>query len=1304
MTMKTKKSLIICILLLLLIPFQVQASFFKELSIKNGLSSRRVYAAAKDNKGYVWFATRAGIDRYNGEHFANYTFPQNDEQAYERSKGVLQDRHGHIYAFSDKNIYAYNEEKDKFEVCRSLKIKETEGIISIFFSENNTLWVGTTEGLHKIPEGSMSASFPLSKKCAVYSITGDNHNLWIGTSVGIIKLLCNANSYRPIPEPPLETFEKVRIQSLYFDNKTKFLWIGTFSNGLKIYDTENQEMKVPDTPALNLPIRKITDVNDTEIWLGIDGGGIYTFNRFDGKLRHKYLSSSPGQERIKTNSIYDILNDGELVWICTYSSGIAAYNKDRIIQHVFQHVDNDENTLGNNHVNTIMEDSKGNYWFGTNNGLSMYNIHGNQWTHYLQNKITGHSVILSVYEDSKGRIWAGGYANDLVCIHPQKQQVETINLPHRSRNKNYIYSILQDREGTIWLGGVIDALTNYNPETGETQQYPLRGINKIIEYNDTLLAIATNRGFYFFRKKTGEFYPINFQEVKGEKATYAFPFVNNLYINPQQPTTIYIGTENDGLYHYNVTNQELKRYSTQNGLSSDKICSILSDPLGRLWISTENGLNCFNTQTSRIDAFYEMDGLPENTFNFLAYCLCRNGNMLWGTPEGAVEIIPGMLKEKDEKLFNLRFERFSLFYSKITTDDNNSPLSTGIDSTTVLRLKHNQHSFTFDFINLDYSTNSPILYTWKLNGFDERWSYPSNEHRAIYTNIPPGNYTFIVKAFQAGNEQVSSTREIQVIISSPFWATGWAYTVYFLIFIILLYFAIKAYKDRLDAKDSDQKIRFFVNIAHDIRTPLTLIKAPLNEIETEPLSDNGRSALQLARKNTEKLLNMVSQLLDFQKIEREAMGLHIEETQINPFIESCVTSFQLLAKEKQINLELHLPEEKTSGWLDRKKITLILDNLLSNSIKYTNTYGNINIRVAIKSHLLSIDITDDGIGISANAQKKLFNRFYRAENAANSNETGSGIGLLLTKKMTILHKGTITFSSTEGVGTTFHIEIPIDKETYTPTEIIRKERMEVIDEPIEEENTNTIKLLLVEDNEELRTYLVKCLKKNYSIEEAADGMEAQEMIRKNTPDFIISDIMMPTISGIELCTQLKSNIETCHIPIILLTSLAEREDIIKGFNAGADDYITKPFDLSVLESKINAILKNRTLYRKKYIDKSAFTDESAIANELDKKFMNRVVDYIEEKMINEDFSIDALAVEMAMSRSVFYKKIKSLTTQNPQEFIRDIRMKKAGALLREKKYSIGEIAYLTGYPNAKYFSTAFKKYYGTTPTLFIEKE
>ena len=511
----------------------------------------------------------------------------------------------------------------------------------------------------------------------------------------------------------------------------------------------------------------------------------------------------------------------------------------------------------------------------------------------------------------------------------------------------------------------------------------------------------------------------------------------------------------------------------------------------------------------------------------------------------------------------------------------------------------------------------------------------------------------------------------------------------------------------MDARDSDQKIRFFINIAHDIRTPLTLIKAPLNEIENEPLTDNGHSALTLAQRNTEKLLNMVSQLLDFQKIEREAMTLQVEETEMSAFIGSAVGNFEPLAREKGISLHTQIsPEGEHPIFIDRRKVSLILDNLISNSIKYTCQHGNVWVKCSLTDGKLVLEVVDDGIGISTQAQKKLFNRFYRAENAANSKETGSGIGLLLTKKMTLLHKGSIDFSSTEGVGTTFRIQLPVSQSDYNKTELIQKDfhpKKEVQQEKQPDE-AGKIKILLVEDNEELREYLARYLKQDYSIVESADGQAALEVVRKENPDFIISDVMMPLLSGTELCKQLKSNIETCHIPLILLTSLAEREDIIKGLNAGADDYITKPFDPAVLKSKIASIINNRSLYRKKYIDKSAFNDESLLVNELDKQFMEQVVEYIEEKMMNEDFSIDTLAMEMAMSRSVFFKKIKSLTGQNPQEFIRDIKMKRAATLLREHKYSIGEIAYLTGYPNAKYFSTAFKKYYGCTPSSFVEDE
>lgn len=1302
--MKTFSSLFL-LFVLLLSSVGSWASSFKEISTRHGLSNRRVYAAAKDSKGYMWFATRSGIDRYNGETFAHYPLPQMDKEVAERAKGIVTHPSGSVYAFSDKYMYRYEEKNNAFTLLSKANFTDTESMITLYFDPEHTLWIGTSENLYAQGKDGRVKRFPLPEKCAIYGMAYEERNLWVAASTGLFKLTdTGAGKYLLTDEPELTSIGTQRIQSLYYDSLTRQLWIGTFANGLKRYNTEKKELKDASDLLLNFPIRKITRINDTKVWVGVDGKGIHEYNRFSAELEHTYSQSSPEPEYIKSNGIYDILNDNTFIWVCTYTAGIYVYNKENITHRLFKQMENNPNSLSNNHVNVILEDSRKNLWFGTNKGVGMYNTATGIWKQYLQN----YSAVLSICEDHRNDIWIGGYASELTRIKGGSGAVETVTLAHRSRSKSYIYSIIEDSERNLWFGGVIDDLTRYNPETKEYRQYKLKGVNKIIEYNRDSLLIATIRGVYFLEKKSGQLLPVDLLKLQGDKPMHSFPFVNSICLDPDLPGAVWIGTEGDGMYHYAVREKRLKLYTTKDGLSSNNICGMQPDKLGRLWISTESGLNCFTVGQSQIDIFYGIDGLPDDAFNFLAYTVCRDGSMIWGTPEGGIEVMPEKFNKKGESPFNLRFEGFSLFYSRIAADSPDSPLQVEIDSTEVLKLNHQQHSFTFDFINLRYFNNSHLLYSWQLDGFDEQWSVPSNEHKAIYTNIPPGSYTFRVKVFRADNEQVAAQREIEVHIAPPFWATTWAILLYLLCFAVVLYFALKAYKDRLDAKDSDQKIRFFINIAHDIRTPLTLIKAPLNEIEAETtLSENGLSALQLARKNTEKLLNMVTQLLDFQKIEREAMSLHIEETEVNTFIDNCVNNFQLLAKEKRLNLTLHLPEESTMGWLDRKKVTLMLDNLLSNSIKYTHSGGNISVAVSVKAGMLSVDITDDGIGISAQAQKKLFHRFYRAENAANSKETGSGIGLLLTRKMVLLHKGSISFSSTEGIGTTFHVGIPIGKESYALSDFIQKERMEpksLLPSTEEAESSNLIKLLLVEDNEELRTYLARYLRKHYLVEEAADGREALEQVKRSTPDFILSDIVMPILSGTELCTQLKSNIETCHIPVILLTSLSEREDIIKGFNAGADDYITKPFDLPVLESKITAILKNRALYRKKYIDKSAFTDDSTIAGDLDKKFMNRIVDYIEEKMMNEDFSIDALAIEMAMSRSVFYKKIKSLTGQNPQEFIRDLKMKKAATLLREEKYSVNEIAYLTGYPNAKYFSTAFKKYYGTSPSLFVERE
>ena len=1300
-------TVLLLFLLQIMLPCELYALAFKSISTDNGLSNRRVQAAAKDKEGYIWFATRTGVDRYNGESFTHYSLATENNSSIEHPRSLLINNKNSIYVFSEKHIYRFSRETDSFKLLDYIKLPAKEDINTIAFDPADNLWIGTTEHLYRVEKGDHVAH-PVKEKVSVHCIIfQNNRNGWFGTSKGVFHLVGQEDeSYLPKKEKVLAPLNDRRIQSLYIDPLTNYLWIGTFSHGIYIYNQNKKELISDNSSSHTFPIRSITHVSNDRIWSAVDGAGIYEYNRFNGKREGEYTQSTPGRNRLSANTTYHILNNGSSIWICTYTAGVLVYNKSKLISTLYSDVENNIQSLANNHVNCILEDSQNRLWMGTNQGISRYDRSSKQWKHFFQNKETDNAVILALCQDKKGNIWAGGYACDVVCID-RNDNIKVINLPPQQKLnrqvKNYIYAIAQDNDGDLWMGGIINNLLKYSPETGKITYYPVKGVNQILPYKKDTIIIASNKGLLFLNKRN-ETNIIQELKKQGKLPRY---IIQSICVNPYVTDQLWIGTEGQGMFCYSLKTDTYKQYTQANGLSSNSVCGVQSDSQGRIWVSTENGLNCIHPKHGLIDVFYEVDGLPDNILNFRSFTARRDGHIVWGTPKGAFELNPDEFTQKEKNKFNLRFDEFALFNVPVHPQVEGSPLKTLIDHTEKIVLKHNQNSFSFRFLNLGYLNASKNLYSWFLEGFDKDWSLPRDNHYAVYTNIPPGNYTFHVRVYSGGNETNFQERSIRIKIAYPWWDTPLAWVLYILTFIALSYFLVKAYKDKLEARDSDQKIRFFINIAHDIRTPLTLIKAPLNEIEDEPLTENGKSALSLAKRNTEKLLNMVTQLLDFQKIEREAMSLQVEETELNAFIGSAVSNFEPLAREKQINIQLQLPNEKECyGFIDRRKISIILDNLISNSVKYTCQHGNIMVKSLIADGKLNFEVTDDGIGISAQAQKKLFNRFYRAENATNSKETGSGIGLLLTKKMTLLHKGSISLSSVEGVGTTFSIQIPIKQTDYTETEIIHKEyntEQEVQTEKHINYDNNKLKLLLVEDNEELREYLSRYLGRDYHIIQSADGQEALNVIPKENPDFILSDVMMPNLSGIELCHKLKSNIETCHIPLILLTSLAEREDIIKGLNAGADDYITKPFDLSVLKSKIAAIINNRSLYRKKYIDKSAFTDETVIVNELDRKFMEQVVEYIEEKMMNEDFTIDSLAMEMAMSRSVFFKKIKSLTGQNPQEFIRDIKMKRAAVLLRDTKYSIGEIAYLTGYPNAKYFSTAFKKYYGTTPSAFISK-
>ena len=1277
----------------------IHALEFHNISTSDGLANRRVFNAVRDSKGYLWFATRVSIDRFDGEAFNHYEF----SKFYDTYKirGVVSDNQGRIFAFTDKYIYQYNKDIDQFSkiIVRGIN---NSSIKTLFFDNQNTLWVGTNSGLFFSQNLEKWGSLKVFANVCLYCINSiDENQLICGTNSGLIKVKFSAKSNKE-KYVCSTLLQNIRVQSIFYEKTKNHLWVGTFADGLFIINPSdtNSSKNIFKT---NSPIRSICNVSSDLIWIGTDGNGIFAFDKNSEKVIKNYSQNDTSNNDIATNSIYNIFSFDSNVWISTYTTGVFNCSLKTFNYQLFEHQKDNSNSLLNNHVNAILEDNDGDLWFGTNKGISFYSAKNAHWKHFVAENNQGRaSVILAFCQDKNNNIWAGGYATDLFCINKKSFKLSSVNHSVKTiGDKNYIYSLFADNDD-LWYGGTIGQLTRLSLSTGKTKQYNIIGTNKIQGYNADTLLIATIEGLCILNKHTDQISTIKFSRYRHLNKNLN-TFLNSIFVDNLYPATIWIGTDGGGLYKFNLKSKKLNIYTSENGLTSNYVYGIQRDAYNRLWISTENGLNCFDVQNNQFITGLEIYDLTNSVFNYLAYERSKSGNMIWGTPNGAVVLNPQKITNTEYLPVNLRFNSLNIDYQNIVVGAKGSPLKKNLDETKDFILTYSQRSFTFDFIDLNNYTSPKTIYSWKLNGFDKDWSNFSTSHRAVYTNVPAGKYTFQVRATKPGNNNFI-IRNIDIKISPPLWGTPYAIVIYLIVIGAIIAFIINYWNNRIETKKSEEKIRFFVNMAHDIRTPITLVKAPLNHIEKDELSEDSRSALQLAQRNLDKLFNVITQLLDFQKAENDSMQLSVEETSLNKYITSIVSNFYVIAKEKNIDLNLIIANKESVIYIDRKKLLLCIENLLSNALKYTNENGKIQLKVEIEEKNLIIEITDDGIGIPAKNQKNLFERFYRAENASNSKETGSGIGLMFTKRLVILHKGKISFSSIEKFGTTFKLEIPCTKESYKPTEIIYNPEVVIdINEEIDENAPiSLVKILLVEDNDEIRDFLHKQLKHEYLVFEAANGNIALQMIRKDPPDFILSDIMMPGISGFELCSILKNDIETCHIPVILLSSLSDRADIIKGLNVGADDYITKPFDMNILESKIKVIIKNRIQFKNKSIDKTAQSFEFNYINLLDKSFIEQVIQTIEDNLSNEEFSIDQLATDLAMSRSVFYKKLKSLTNDNPKDFIKEIRMKKAAKLLLEQRYQINEVAYLIGFSNPKHFSTFFKKYYGMSPSSYID--
>lgn len=798
--------------------------------------------------------------------------------------------------------------------------------------------------------------------------------------------------------------------------------------------------------------------------------------------------------------------------------------------------------------------------------------------------------------------------------------------------------------------------------------------------------------------------------------------INDIYIDEEK--RIWIANYPEGI---TIIDNRYKSYNwikhsigNRQSLVNDQVHSVIEDSDGDLWFGTSNGISCFHPTEKTFHNWTKEQGLMSSCFSASSGTLRKNKGFVFGSTDGAIEFPEGTRLPK--YIYSpMILSDFQILYQTVFPGSPNSPLKENINQTDRLKLKYNQNTFSLSISSINYDAPDNVTFYWKLEGFYDDWNRLGEEGHLRFTNLASGDYKLYIRAVSKEEPYLYfEERSIDISIARPVWFSFWAIACYVLLTVLMSVVGFRVMALRKQKKISDEKTRFFVNTAHDIRTPLTLIKAPLEEmLENKTLNEAETNNMHMALRNVNSLLRMTTNLINFERAEVYSPHLYIAEYELNTYIKEIYNNFQTYATIKHITFRYESNFSYMNVWFDKEKMDSILENVISNALKYTPQNGDILISVYDMKSSWRLEVKDNGIGIPAKEQRKLFKMHFRGTNAINSKITGSGIGLMLVRKLVSLHNGKIYIESTECQGSTVRIILPKEKEQFKNFTLSVKDKktfyepdvptvpLKLAGELRTEDNDKLHRILIVEDNDELRNYLFQSFSPIYNVQVCNNGKEALTIVKQFWPGLILSDIMMPEMRGDELCIAIKNDIETSHIPVVLLTALGDEKNILEGLHIGADEYIVKPFSINILKASIANLLANRALLRKRYADLEINTEEepsttTTCSNSLDWKFMSNVKRHIEENMDNPDFTVDVLCSLLNMSRTSFYSKLKALTGQAPADFVRNIRLKHAAELLKEGKYSVTEVAERTGFCDGKYFREVFKKYFNVSPSQYAK--
>ena len=1318
----------IAIFIFLLLSSGLSSQTYKYIGIEEGLSNQKIYRIQKDARGYMWFLTHVGIDRYNGKDIKHYKLKEGDRELDPllNINWTYLDKNGTLLVIGKQGkIFRYDSGHDCFVQIYSLYSswnKDYQALVRYsYIDQENNVWLCEKSAIHlfNIESGQKRRiSNQLGNITSIEQI--DKEHFFIGTDKRICLVKFEDGNLKELPCDKLETIN-MHVHELYLHRAANKLFIGTFEKGVYIYNLNTRKVVRPEVELTDVNITRISPLNAKELLVATEGVGVHKLNIDTYKTEPYIIANYGSYNEMDGNIINDVYVDNEQrIWLSNYPTGITVRNNQYTNYNWIKHSIGNHQSLVNNQVNSIIEDSEGDLWFGTSNGISLYDSKQKKWHSFLSSFNQGvkhqNHIFITLCEVSPGIVWAGGYASGIFQITKKTGNVEYLT-PTQSFNLDvradkYIRDIKKDQYGCIWSGGYYN-LKCFNLKTHQGRLYPgLGSITAIEEKDSTSMWIGTSTNLFLLDRNSGKYNEI---PLPGG-ATY----IHALY--QADNGLLHIGTSGSGLFIYNPVKKTISaHYHTGNSpLVSNNIYVILPTTDGNILMSTENGISIFSPSHQHFRNWTRGQGLLSTSFNAGAGVLRANGNTVFGSTDGALEF-PENIEMPKTGTSNMIFSDLRIFYQTVYPNDKNSPLTKDIDQIEKLNLEYTQNTFSIRVSSINYDYPSDILYTWQLEGFYDGWTIPSDEGTIRFTNVSPGTYLLRVRSVSKEDKQhVLQERTLRITVAHPVWLSFWAVFLYALTVILVTYVIFRLHSMRREKKASDERTRFFINTAHDIRTPLTLIKAPLEEIQQkENLSEESRMNMLTAMKNVDTLLRLTTNLINFSKANVYSSSLRISENELNSYMKGICSAFYSYAESKQIKLSYKSNFEYQNVWFDKEKMDSITKNLISNAIKYTPAQGEVHITAHQDKDSWSLEITDTGIGIPAKEQKKLFKLHFRGSNAINAKITGSGIGLMLVWKLVRIHKGKISMESVENKGT--HVKVTFPKKVLRrkqiPTETAQQESA-VTTSGNNKANAQTYKdqyrqhiqtsqrILIVEDNDDLREYLSYTLSEIYQIEACTNGREALKALTEFKPDLVLSDIMMPEMRGDELCTTIKNNIETSHIPVILLTALNDEKNIVEGLETGADKYLVKPFNIGILKASIANILTNRALLRKKYADMELHDESTPVnyTNPLDQQFLDAVKATITENIDNSDFNVESLCASQNMSRSSFYNKLKALTDQAPADYIRLIRLKRAAQLLSEGQHNITEVSDMTGFNDVKYFREVFKKYYKVSPSGYSKGE